>query len=235
VAEGDLDEGPGHYPGTPLPGQAGNSGIAGHRTTYGAPFFQLNELTAGDRIYLTDTTGTTWVYRVVRQWVVSPDDVAVLAPTRTAVLTLTTCNPRFSAISRLVVRADLVTYLSPGTVTVVVPGPAAQPSRAQPTPASGPTGTAPPSTTPSSASSSKGADQIADTPVISGQAGTAGTGTAAAEWGVLALVLWVAVRLGAARRRGWHQALLVTAGAAISLGPLWFTFENVAHLLPANI
>jgi LPXTG-site transpeptidase (sortase) family protein len=112
VSETDLQMGPGHYPQTPLPGRVGNVGIAGHRTTFGAPFFRLNELERGDLVYLTNTTGTTWVYSVARQWVVSPSDVGVLTPTRDAELTLTTCNPRFEATSRLVVRAVLVRALS---------------------------------------------------------------------------------------------------------------------------
>ena len=114
VGEPDLQMGPGHYPGTALPGQAGNVGIAGHRTTFGAPFFRLNELARGDFIYLTDTSGTTWVYDVVRDWVVPPSDVAVLDPTHEPELTLTTCNPRFEATSRLVVRAVLVKRLPRG-------------------------------------------------------------------------------------------------------------------------
>ena len=84
VEELDLQMGPGHYPGTPLPGQDGNVGIAGHRTTFGAPFFRLNELVPGDLIYLTDTSGTTWVYDVVHQWVVPPSDTAVLDATSPA-------------------------------------------------------------------------------------------------------------------------------------------------------
>ena len=114
VTETDLQMGPGHYPGTPLPGQAGNVGIAGHRTTFGAPFFRLNEISRGDRILLTDTSGTTWVYSVVKQWVVPPADTGVLDRTRVAMLTLTTCNPRFEATSRLVVRAALLERIPPG-------------------------------------------------------------------------------------------------------------------------
>lgn len=115
VGEPDLQMGPGHYPGTPLPGQAGNVGIAGHRTTFGAPFFRLNELVPGDYIYLTDISGTTWVYDVVRGWVVPPTDVAVLDASHKPELTLTTCNPRFEATSRLIVRAVLVKGLPRGT------------------------------------------------------------------------------------------------------------------------
>ncbi len=114
VAETDLQLGPGHYPGTPLPGQAGNVGIAGHRTTFGAPFFRLNEISRGDRILLTDTSGITWVYGVVHQWVVPPTDTGVLDPTHVAMLALTTCNPRFEATSRLIVRAALLERIPAG-------------------------------------------------------------------------------------------------------------------------
>jgi sortase A len=100
----DLAKGPGHYPGTPMPGRGGNVAIAGHRTTHLAPFWALNSLRRGDRIELRTPRGTS-VYEV--QWVrvVRPTDRSVLAPTRDPSLTLTTCEPRFSASHRLVVRA----------------------------------------------------------------------------------------------------------------------------------
>lgn len=108
TGEDDLRKGPGHYTGTPLPGQVGNVAIAGHRTTYGAPFFELNRMAPGDPIYITDLAGRTFKYLVSQQpEVVSPDDVSVLDPTPFAQLTLTTCNPRYSASSRLVVVARL--------------------------------------------------------------------------------------------------------------------------------
>jgi sortase A len=108
TTEDALRKGPGHYAGTAYPGQNGNAAIAGHRTTYGAPFFRLNELATGDTIRITDLADRTWVYRVSEPpRVVSPDDIAVLDPTPFAQLTLTTCNPRFSATSRLVVFARL--------------------------------------------------------------------------------------------------------------------------------
>ena len=109
VGDDDLRRGPGHYPQTVFPGQHGNAAIAGHRTTYGAPFFSLNELSLGDDIDVTDTSGRTFVYTVsAPPGVVSPDDVGVLDPTSFAQLTLTTCNPRYSDTSRLIVVADLV-------------------------------------------------------------------------------------------------------------------------------
>jgi sortase A len=102
-----LQAGPGHYPGTPLPGQAGNAAIAGHRTTYLAPFYHLDALVPGDQIGLTTLQGN-FVYTVTGSEVVDPSDVAVVAATATPQLTLTTCNPRFSASQRLVVHAALV-------------------------------------------------------------------------------------------------------------------------------
>lgn len=92
----DLRKGPGHYPQTPLPGQVGNSAIAGHRTTYGAPFNRLDELDPGDPILITTLAGS-YRYAVTQKLVVRPSDVSVLDPTPDPELTLTTCNPKYSA------------------------------------------------------------------------------------------------------------------------------------------
>jgi sortase A len=109
VSEDDLRLGPGHYPETVLPGQDGNAAIAGHRTTYGAPFFSLNQLALGDHMVVTDTSGRSFTFVVAGPpRVVSPDDVAILDPTPFAELTLTTCNPRYSDTSRLFVVGRLV-------------------------------------------------------------------------------------------------------------------------------
>lgn len=124
TATDDLHLGPGHYEGTPMPGQTGNVGIAGHRTTYGAPFYNLNDLQSGDDIFLTTLQGK-FTYSVVRNQVVSPSDQSVLDPSTTAMLTLTTCNPRFSASQRLVVQADLVGTPAPTPTPVIRPAKAA--------------------------------------------------------------------------------------------------------------
>jgi sortase A len=108
----DLRQGPGHYPGTPLPGEQGNAAIAGHRTTYGAPFYNLDELARNDPIVVTTVQGT-FTYLVTDTVVVSPSDTAVVDNTATPELTLTTCNPRFSASTRLVVHARLVGNAAP--------------------------------------------------------------------------------------------------------------------------
>ncbi len=102
----DLRKGPGHYIGTPLPGQAGNVAIAGHRTTYGHPFYNLDGVKPGDPIVLTTLQGI-FVYDAFRSLVISPSDTQVIANVPANWLTLTTCNPRFSASSRLVVQAKL--------------------------------------------------------------------------------------------------------------------------------
>jgi sortase A len=112
VSPSDLKLGPGHYPTTPLPGQRGNVGIAGHRTTYLHPFWALNDLKPGDRIILETKKGV-FTYKVRWLKVIVPTDGSVLAPTQVSSLTLTTCHPRFSASHRLVVRAVLVS--GPGT------------------------------------------------------------------------------------------------------------------------
>ena len=110
VTRDDLRKGPGHYPNTPLPGQAGNSAIAGHRTTYGAPFGNLDQIEKGDTI-LARTLQGTFEYEVYETIIVDPNDIGVLAPdvSRRATLTLTTCNPKFSAAQRLIVKAELAT------------------------------------------------------------------------------------------------------------------------------
>ncbi|MEA2685704.1 MAG: sortase [Actinomycetota bacterium] len=104
----DLKKGPGHYPGTPMPGEPGNAAIAGHRTTYGAPFYDLSELAVGDPITITTRVGE-FRYEVIDSQVVSPEATEVLNPTEDNRLTLTTCNPRYSAAERLIVSAKLVT------------------------------------------------------------------------------------------------------------------------------
>lgn len=102
-----LKKGPGHMTWTPLPGQPGNSVISGHRTTYGAPFFYLDQVEVGDHIYV-DTSIGRHTYRVREILVVEPTDVWVTEPREGAWLTLTTCTPRYSAAQRLVIVSELV-------------------------------------------------------------------------------------------------------------------------------
>ncbi len=159
----DLRKGPGHYPGTSLPGQVGTVAIAGHRTTYGAPFSDLDQLAKGDDIVLRTVQGT-FTYKIDKDpFAVSPDAGEVLAPVVdsatpggvAATLTLTTCNPKFSAAERLIVQARL--ELPPG---------------AQPLPAT---------------------EQPHDVPLkIDGLGGETSSRTPALIWGLIALLVGLA-------------------------------------------
>lgn len=103
----DLKRGVGHFPGSAGPGERGNFAIAGHRTTYGRPFWRADRLVPGDRVYVTTAAGQA-AYVVTGSEVVTPDRVDVVQqPARPGdrVLTITTCHPRFSAARRLVIRA----------------------------------------------------------------------------------------------------------------------------------
>ena len=114
VAPDDLKKGPGHFPSTPQPGHLGNMAIAGHRTTYGEPFRNIDQLELGDEIIVTDIQGREFTYVVDSQKIVGPSDSYVVATTDPTVarLTLTTCHPEFSASERLIVSAVLDTAVS---------------------------------------------------------------------------------------------------------------------------
>ncbi len=119
---GDLEKGPGHYMGTAVPGQAGNVAFAGHRTTFGAPFGRLNQLHRGQSIMLTTTAGETLVYDVTeRPRIVPTSDTAVLDDAGDDRLTLSTSNPKYSAVQRLVVVALLEQPASGSTTTPAPP------------------------------------------------------------------------------------------------------------------
>jgi sortase A len=128
VGVDDLKNGPGHYPGTPLPGEKGNAAIAGHRSTYGAPFANVNELNPGDPITVTTLQGS-FHYTVTGQEIVSPDAVQVLDDKGDNELTLTACHPKYSAAKRIVIHAKLVGAPLDPAPTVTQPAQAAAASR----------------------------------------------------------------------------------------------------------
>jgi sortase A len=108
-----LRAGAGHYPGTPLPGEAGNVGIAGHRTTFGRPFNHIDELKVGDEVKL-ETPFKIYHYKVLQfgtdhpYRIVDPTDFSVVQPVPgKSLLTLTSCHPKGSAKKRIVVRLEL--------------------------------------------------------------------------------------------------------------------------------
>ena len=185
----DLRRGPGHYANTPLPGQPGNSAIAGHRTTYGAPFFRLDQLEAGDPIFVTTVQGA-FRYEVTRVFVVKPEQIDVLEPTAGDQLTLTTCHPRFSAAQRLVVTADLK-------------GPAAAPAPPAPR------------VNPNPAVAASEAPPIAQEVV--GASGDPSERIPAALWGTVVLALGIAGSVLGRLWRRWPARLLMAAPVLVSV------------------
>ena len=101
-----LEYGPGYILGTSLPGSGGNFAIAGHRTTYGAPFGNLDRVKIGETI-IFQTNTNQYKYKIVDLKIVSPDDNYVLDNYGDDRITLTTCHPKFSAKQRLVVVGQL--------------------------------------------------------------------------------------------------------------------------------
>lgn len=109
-----LTRGPGHYPDTVDPGEVGNFAVAGHRATYGEPFANLDRVQVGDEVRV-ERAGMLHTYVVTESFITDPSDTDVLLPVpgrpgveaNEAVLTLTTCHPRWSSNERLIVHAAL--------------------------------------------------------------------------------------------------------------------------------
>ena len=99
-----LRKGPGHYPNTPLPGQRGTVAVAGHRTTYLAPFREIDELERGDPVVASMPYGR-FTYRVERTRIVEPTALWVIRRVGHDRLVLTACHPLYSAAQRIVVFA----------------------------------------------------------------------------------------------------------------------------------
>ncbi len=215
VALSDLRKGPGLYPFSALPGQIGNAAIAGHRTTYGAPFFRVDELTAGDEIILTTVKGT-FRYLVTEIKIVKPTDFSVLDTTPDATLTLTSCNPRYSSRQRIVVKAKLDETKSDDPLPAAV------------------------TTVQLPADNGTGAEQSADNPLVSSvdDSFSAGWFSDSSAWfptilwgaivGLVAFGFWM---LG----RHWKRWAAYLLAVIPFLFVLYFFYENVARLLPPNI
>jgi sortase A len=205
VGTDQLREGPGHYPGTPLPGQAGNVAIAGHRTTYAAPFYNLDQLRVGDPIVIQTVQGT-FHYAVTQTSSVSPSDSAVLDDTPTAELTLTTCTPRYSSSQRLIVVADL------------------QSSQ----PASG-------AAHASGHSTPKTKSAAAPLNLAGSSSTTSGTVTGAVLWGLAtALIALVAYLAWRRWRRPLLRSATAVVGVPGTLVALFVFFGHVSSLLPPS-
>jgi LPXTG-site transpeptidase (sortase) family protein len=126
VTAAQLARGPGHMPGTVMPGQFGNAVISGHRTTNGAPFGDLDLLEPGSQIFVETLLGVH-TFEVVETRIVQPSEVWVATQWDGAWLTLTTCHPKHSAAQRLVVFAHLVDGPNAAAVAEVFPPPYAVP------------------------------------------------------------------------------------------------------------
>jgi sortase A len=103
-----LDRGPGHWPGTAMPGEIGNVVVAGHRTSHGAEFRHLDQLEPGDEVVFTTVTGE-WTYVVTGTQIVTPDALWIVDPTDTPTATLFACHPVGSTAERIVVNLALAT------------------------------------------------------------------------------------------------------------------------------
>jgi sortase A len=249
----ELRLGPGHFTDTPLPGQLGNSAIAGHRTTYGQPFHNLDQLTSGDEIVLTTAYGT-FIYEVSGLRVVEPTDYAVVStidPT-VATLTLTTCHPKWSAAQRLIVTADLNVLRS-------------DPLLAEQSVAVENSDEATASTLPSETTSSESEQGIspvetsseASNPVTEDDAASAPTDSTtsqnsqgqevfAAGWfhdsaAVVQSIIWMVILFGirmaiirvSQRRKSWWPMLPL--GLLPAVVGLYFFYVNVNNLVPPNL
>ena len=206
VSVSNLKRGPGHYPDSPLPGQPGNAAIAGHRTTYGAPFNRIDELNPGDEVLVTTRQGS-FRYEVSETQVVSPDEVEVLDDFGDNRLTLTACNPKYSARQRIVVVAHLAANAAPAPVPAPTPTP-------QPDPGDD-------------------ADVASEDAGLVGGL----SGERAAVWptfllAVACALIWIIAWLMAQRiPRGF---LAYVVGTPFFLVTLFFFYENFSRLLPAN-
>lgn len=120
VSAADLRKGPGHMPGTAVPGQPGNAVISGHRTTYGSPFNRLDLLVPGDR-FTVETLIGDHTYEVVSTLIVAPTGVWVTEQWTGGWLTLTTCNPKGSSRERLIVFSKLVDGPNAAAIRVEYP------------------------------------------------------------------------------------------------------------------
>lgn len=256
----DLKKGVGHFPFSPMPGQPGNAALAGHRTTFGQPFFNIDKLVNGDEIIITTLQGR-YVYRVTGQSIVQPSDGQVVAnqPDK-KMLTLTSCNPKFSARERIVITADLdEPASSPMGVATSNYKPLAADGSAVPLPEELPTedtlvdATVDPATTAPGEVAATAVPVAEAPPVTELDLGAALDDTEAqaadaleagwfsdpdawpqvAMWGAaLSLVAIAAWRLSKLVRRNWVGALV---GIAPFVVVLYFFFENVNRLLPPNL
>ncbi|MFN8039943.1 MAG: class E sortase [Acidimicrobiales bacterium] len=212
-----LSEGPGHFPGTPMPGQPGNAALAGHRTTFKAPFNRVDELEPGDTVTVETLQGR-FTYEVLPQkpqyaggpalghYIIDPSQTEILDDKGDNRLTLMACHPKYSAAERIVVEAKLVS--NPAEAT--------------------PKGDADPGSS-ATALANLGSDEATADLISGGDANARGP---AILWGLAAAaVVLAAWLLGRWKRSLRWPAYLVAVVPFLVL--LFFCFENVTKLLPS--
>jgi len=255
----ELREGVGHFPESRLPGQLGNAAFAGHRTTYGAPFIDVDDLEPGDRMVVTGAFGQRFVYAVTDTEIVGPGDYALVVPTddeSVATLTLSSCHPKRSSSQRIIVRSELVVEESSpiagptpeqAASTSTLPAttvPATTTETSDPTSSSTSTASPPSTSTATTTPSTALPGELTPPPLDPGGPGAQdafGVGwfdDGAAwphivAWGLLlAFVGFGAARLARATRRVWLGAL---GGIAPFVVILYFWFQNINRLLPPGL
>lgn len=229
----DLRKGPGHYPGTALPGVRGNTAIAGHRTTYGAPFEDIDRLKPGNEIVLTTVTGR-YVYRVTGTRIVSPAETSVLADSPDPILTLTSCHPKYSASQRIIVSAAFDPSVSSplleksvAEVATTLPVPTTAPAPATTLPGEEPSTvatTAPPAVVATTA--------LAAGTFNAGWVSDSGAWLHVLFWGAILVLIGLAAWRAGKRIPMWAATLAATVPFLVVL---YFFFENVNRLLPPNL
>ena len=243
VKVADLKAGPGHFRETVMPGQLGNSAIAGHRTTYGQPFRNIDQLEVGDLIEITTLVGT-YTYAVTDSLIVKPSDYALVIPTvdpTVATLALVTCDPAYTARNRLIVRATLVPEASS---QVYAPPPTTQaPTTQAPTDQTTPA----PTTQPPAPETTATADSVAttvddglpvddtdDTDAFSeGWFSDTAAIPHAIGWGLVLLAVGIGASLAGRAANRLYVSFIV--GAVPFLVVLYLFFENVNRLLPPSL
>jgi sortase A len=220
-----LAKGPGHFPATPLPGQAGNSAIAGHRVTHSAPFNRLDELVPGDQIEVETLQGH-FTYEVLPGGGVDQDSSLghrIITPYQTEILdqkpdqnllTLMACHPKYDLKQRIVVVGRLVQNPAP-------PTPRADPR--DPDRAVGDNTPLPDEGTPDAAAGLVGGDSSAWGPAF--------------LWALAAGAVWLVAWFVARRWPGWSQWqrwAVFAAALPVFAVPLFLAFEAINDLLPAG-
>jgi len=230
-----LRAGPGLYPSTPLPGQPGNVAIAGHRTTHGAPFFDIDKLQPGDEISI-DTVDGTYIYTVEGQpgfdgglighRIVAPEDVEVIMDQGDDRLTLTACHPKYSARQRIFVTSVLTSVPESPTLLASV----TDATEADPSPAAVPAPMPQPAT---DLTELPAIDELAaEGPALGTESlgWQAAYGPPAAAWGLLTGLIGLA---GWGLGRRWRRLPAYAAALPPATLTLYYCFVNLERFIPA--